>query len=386
MDSSKTKPQWRRRPFGQPAFDGKFSNSISSAGSFSRRRKEKPKTARHAKVAVDEKISFFHTLLIEGMRNWKMSREERRKLRLLMGTRPIGPRPLLSDMKARRQAAYILIGLMARHWKYRPLAPERNYYFLTFIDNMGNTLDRNPEVNLGALRRKIDKAMRSMGLHGVVMIEVQALMNYPGQGHGRTLMYHAHAIAWTDKPFDAFKHGTRINRSRSWNNAFEAAPVKITEMTKQPGEIEWLAHYIAKVPHDAKNRMPNQKHPGKYLLMQTRAGYRPELAVRVFEGLSQIELPDVLFGVGEGSLVRDAWRRKLLAWHHRRISGTLPITPPFDVAEYWRNLRARNGSKHFAPYRFLAGSQRPASVHFQFGQTKGSGKAVQSVVRASDKS
>jgi hypothetical protein len=252
---------------------------------------------------------------------------------------------------------------MARHWKYRPLKPERVYYFVTFIDDMGNTSDRNPEVNLEALRRKVDKAMRKMGLHGVVWIEVQALMNYPGRGHGRTLMFHAHAIAWTASPFNAFKAAKRINSSRSWSNAFDVPPVKISEMTKLRGHIDWLAHYISKVPHDAKNRMPDHKHFGRHILMQTRAGYRPELAVSILEGLSQIALPDVVFGVGEGSIIRDTWRRKLSAWHRRRTSEDPPSELLFDVAEYWRDLRKRNGSKNFAPYRFLTGSERPQSVH-----------------------
>ena len=79
-------------------------------------------------------------------------------------------------------------------------APEdtsTRYFFLTFIDDIGNTSDRAPQVNLPAIQRKVDKATRAIGLHGVGVIEVQALMNYPGKGHGRTLLFHAHAIAWT---------------------------------------------------------------------------------------------------------------------------------------------------------------------------------------------
>lgn len=321
------------------------------------------KTQAMAFQAVDRAILAFHILIIAAVRKWHMTPIQKRQFRAMTGTRAIGKWPLLSDLSARRRASYILIRLMAEHRRSRPTVPPRRYFFLTFIDDIGNTSDRVPEVNLGAIQRKVDKAIRAMRLHAVGVTEVQALMNYPGKGRGRTLMYHTHLTGWTYDPlFNPKAAEKKINQSPSWNNSFDAPPVKITPMTDEEGQIDWLAYYITKLPYDAKNRMPNKKKPGKHILMQTTKGYRPELALRVFEGLSQVELPAVLFGVGEGAEIRKRWRSKLLAWHNRR-SVVRPPESPFNVAQLWIALRAINGSKLFGPYQFIEGSARSASIH-----------------------
>ena len=162
--------------------------------------------------------------------------------------------------------------------------------------------------------------------------------------------------------FEPKAEEARINGSASWSNSFGAKPCKIVPMTDEQGQIDWLAYYILKVPYDAKNRMPDNKRPGRHILMQTTAGYRPELALRVFEGLTHFDLPEVLFGVGEGSAIRTQWRAKLLTWHRSRSAERQP-EPPFDVEAFWNDVRRVNGSKNFAPYQIMAGSARPASVH-----------------------
>lgn len=321
------------------------------------------KSREDAVANVDRSLAVFHELIIRATRHWRITPRDAQVLRFLSGSTPVGPRPLLSDLRARREASYLLIELLSCHWSLNRFQPGQTYLFLTFIDDMGNTSDRRPEVNLGALKGKIDKATRRMGLNGIAMIENQAITNYPRKGGGRTLMFHAHAVAWTTDPALAHRTAMEINRSTSWNNSFGAVPLKIKEMTAQRGEIDHLAYYISKLPYDAKNRMPHKERPGRHILMQTIAGYPPELALRIFEGLSQIELPDVVFGVGEGTALRADWLRGLMAWHRERLAGIEGPPQGLEVAEFWRELRTRRGSKLFEPYRWLTGDERPKSVH-----------------------
>ena len=138
-----------------------------------------------------------------------------------------------------------------------------------------------------------------------------------------------------------------------------AEPVHIRQIVHRRNDIERVAGYITKLPHDAKNRMPDKKHVGGFILMQTIEGYRPELALRILEGLSQIPITDAVFGVGEGAAIRTKWRRRLLAWHARRSRKGKGIVADFDIAGLWRALRRVNGSKKYQPYRWLTGADRP---------------------------
>lgn len=321
------------------------------------------RSRKKARAAVDLAILAFNNLITSATSKWIFTPAQACQFDALQGLKMVGEWPLLSDLEARQRASYILIRLMAKHWQKRLKAPARRYYFLTFIDDLGNTSDRTPQVNLPAIQSKVDKAMRALGLDGVGLIEVQALMNYPGRGRGRTLLFHAHAIAWTTDPrFSPKAAEAQINGSRSWSNSFGARPLRVKPMTNEKGQIDYLAYYSLKVPSDAKNRMPDHKKPGRHILMSTTKGYRPELALRIFEWLSQTKLPDVMFGVGEGTAIRTQWRSKLINWHRHRLRQA-EAEPPFDAAAFWRDVRRVNGSQNFEPYQVLAGHERPASVH-----------------------
>lgn len=323
--------------------------------------KTKPK--RDAINATKHKICDFQTRALGGMAKWEITDAQRERVDAIIGKNGTTKQPMLSDFPARLKASTFFIRKMHRHWKGDGGNPKRRYFFLTFIDDMGNTSDRDPEVNVGALKRKVDKATRDMDLDAVGAIEVQAILNYPQKGHGRTLMFHAHAIGWTDKRFDHKAAAKRLNKKRSWNNAFGAKPIVIQPVTDLPGNIERLSHYILKVPHDVKNRRLKAGTTNRYQLMQTTKGYRPELALRIVEGLSQIGIAQAIFGVGDGKLISRALRKRLLEWHHRRTANGTVLPEDFDVAGLWRDLRKTNGSENYGPYRFLTGGERPKSVH-----------------------
>ncbi|PLK23994.1 hypothetical protein [Novosphingobium sp. TH158] len=73
------------------------------------------------------------------------------------------------------------------------------------------------------------------------------------------------------------------------------------------------------------------------------------------EGLSQIEMLDIIFGVGDGKVIRQSLRKKLTDWHRKR---PVPVTIPsdFDIWMFWIKLRQAKGSKRYLPFRIMGTS------------------------------
>ena len=226
----------------------------------------------------------------------------------------------------------------------------KNVFFYSFADDCGITSDRTPTLRLKIFKRKIYKALKKLGLSAIVQIELQSIMNYPQRGDGRLLLLNAHAICWGDTSLGRLaKILKKLNSSRSWTNQFGARPIVRRRLRNGLADVLQLGHYIDKLPDSTKNRMERRNEPGKFLFRDTIVGYRPEFALRVFEGLSYIPITDAVFGVGEGKLIRKAWKARLTAFHRNRpeVDRTSKFLPT-DVL--WRDARERNGSRLFAEF------------------------------------
>lgn len=288
----------------------------------------------------------------------KMSGEMSQNLNALSGNGACVEALVASDMALRWVGAKALKSEILRHRRGRKKG-NRQYVFGTLADDTGNTSDRCPVVALKQIRDKAYRAIKSVGLHAVVVIEVHPLMNHPGQGMGRTLMYHAHFIGWSDELINPEIMAGVMQAAGSWSNSLGADPVHIKEIGDSAADLAAVAYYVLKPPHSAKNRMPNDKKPGKFLLMDTIKGYRPELLVRVLEGLSQIDFTETIFGVNDGGLIRQAVRRRVTDWHRNRIKGGVALDSSVDVWRMWHEWRQSVGSKNFLAYRIFGGSLMP---------------------------
>ncbi|HPB23848.1 MAG TPA: hypothetical protein PLL48_16155 [Novosphingobium sp.] len=101
----------------------------------------------------------------------------------------------LCDIAARKKAAEILFEVIDELQPVFDL-PRMRFFHITFVDDLGITSDRVPVLKVHALKRKVDKAIRALGLSAITHVEKQPLLNYPAGGEGRTLMLHAHALGW----------------------------------------------------------------------------------------------------------------------------------------------------------------------------------------------
>lgn len=259
---------------------------------------------------------------------------------------------IASDCQARWKALNYTAKLIVEKFKDN-LEINKNVIFGTLIDNSGNTSERVPIADIGGFKAKAYRTLKSIGINAIGVIEVHPLINYPQKGNGGTLMFHCHFIGWKEGPIDIDAIQMAMNGSRAWNCSLGADPVKLQTLECTPPNLTAVAHYMFKPPHSAKNHMPSKLKPGKFVMMDTISGYRPGLALRVVEGLSQIELMDLVFGVLEGKALRQALRSKMVDWHRDRIRGGAAVPASFDIWRFWYELRQSVGSGNYLPYRFV---------------------------------
>lgn len=295
--------------------------------------------AETAKRQLD-KADAFRCRAVGSINYLRLPPRRQARIEALLGIGSCHQEPRLCDVEARKASLSILSKVLK---DYRAEFEESGVttFHLTFVDDVGLMSDRQPHMRLNALKRKVDKAIRTLGLSAIVFMEIQPLLNWPAGGEGRTLMLHAHAICWGKVSRRGHRERLKkLNRSRSWSNCFNAKPVNSRQL-KDFGEVLKIGCYVAKLPHDGKIRVPIGG--GEFRFRPTLKGYPDLLALRIVEGLSHYSLYDAVFSVGEGQHLRRAWKRKVVEWHRARLdrpgNGQAFIVPNFwdrfHRAGYW---------------------------------------------------
>lgn len=239
-----------------------------------------------------------------------------------------------SDLSAREEALRILYRCVGDF--FAEIAVGTSIFHGTFAVDLGLTTDREAQFRLRALRGKVDRAIRELGLNGFVAFEVQALTNYPRKGAGYCLMLHAHAILWSlANPEDVQAKVVKINGSRAWPNHFGADPIKLRLLDARDCEAQFIASYLLKPPYSAVRLI---RKPWGWRFTPVLNGYRDHLLLRIMEGLSAYSIYDTVAGIGEGKLIRKKFKAELERWHRARVAAESPL-PTFNFPVPWRRVR-----------------------------------------------
>lgn len=280
--------------------------------------------------------------LTYATRRWKLPAGLKHQLRCMIGQDAATPDMLACDTGLRVASQSAMVQTLLEYWPSL-IDRARSLFFITFADDCGITSDRTPVLRYELLQQKVFDALQGLGLSAVVQTEVQGLSNYPQKGLGRLLLTNSHAIAWADvSPRTISRKVGDLNRSGEWSNQFEIQPVHQRHMRNGLADLVMTGHYIDKIPDDTKNLFKGK-------LYETMVGYRDEFALRTFEALSHLRLPDLVMGVGEGKVIRDAWEGRVMAWHQTRPELDLK-TRFLPADEFWRQAREGNGSLLFEPF------------------------------------
>lgn len=271
---------------------------------------------------------------------------------------------LLSCIRIRLEFTAQLIQQWSKHWKKHRGEPSRQYMFITILTDSGNTLARRPFIDLEALRRRIDKLLRPLGLDAVFMTEVQLLTNFPRFGYGATHQWHGHCIATiNDSAFDVEAIKALLCQSGRLSNVFGAPTVRITS-------IETLAHlmrccaYMSKLPAVGKRIVPDPKIPGAWTF--DKVFVRKDEAFRLVEGLSQIEIGQVVHSIGNGKHILRPAMKALRQWHKLKYAKARhKLTADDDIADIWGAIRGSRVNDVNEPYRIGSRSEWPPSYDWE---------------------
>ncbi|UZK70483.1 hypothetical protein OKW76_05415 [Sphingomonas sp. S1-29] len=304
---------------------------------------------REARKSYDTKASIYLAKALHASERLASSEAEAAVIRSLLGVGGNTQGIVRSDVGACRQASRIFARAMLRH---RQANPGMSYYLVTMFDDEGLTSDRLPICRSDFLMAKARRAIAKLNLSAVLATDVCAIMNYSNDGAGRTLSFHIHGIAWGSSEKKIKKGVKKLNSSGAWVCKFGAVPIKITKINDSKADMFRASLYCIKLPCSAKNLRKKRTDDGKTMFMDTIKGYRPELALRMAEGLSQIDFISTIAGTKGGAGIRQEIRQELNEWKKAKSIAAEKKPVDFDVWAFWARLREHQGSRNFMPYRF----------------------------------
>ena len=234
--------------------------------------------------------------------------------------------------------------------KKRALPSSRKLYFVSYIDNLGITSDRDPVIYVREFEKKVRRSLAGAKLNAISVLELHSLPNSPGTYNGGMLLLGAHAVVWADADVSLADIKKALD-SPSWQCKLGAKPVDVKLIRDADINVLAISNYVAKLPVAAKNMVPSRKNPGTFRFRDTIKGNRPNVALRLLEVLSQIDMMELISGVGEGAKIRQDLRSHVTKWHRerRRLDSFIPAD--FDVWRFWLDLRQGAGSKNYLPVR-----------------------------------
>lgn len=283
----------------------------------------------------------FEKKILEYVRQHNIKGSDKKMFADLIGKGRISDSMLASDIILRRKAG-AFFGRKLSHMSQE--RADLQFYFWTFTHDIGNTSDREPVIELKALRKLIDSLLAKEKLNMLYVIEVQGLGNHSYSGEGRLIMLHAHGVQWTDQPFDLDAMVRRWNGNGKWVNQINATPIHIKPIGPALADLRRVANYMFKPPFDVK--MAEQRLGGLRLKASSK-GYRPEFAARMLELLCQLELLELVRHAGDGKSLRADLARRLKHWHKSREKWEPGKLTRYHFDELWDRFRVK---KKKVPY------------------------------------
>lgn len=290
----------------------------------------------------------FEAMMEDTLRPLKIPHIRKRRLKALLGIDGHCAGLPASDITASVQSMELFYRVVDDFMRHNIPADVRRY-LCTWACDTGLTGDQCPHLRLKALKAKTYNQIRTMSLHALAKIEIQALTDYPFP-RMNTLMMHAHGIGWGQTSDETLVAATKkTNGSRAWKNHFDAKAVQVNPPVFEDGDIPGWGCYMWDLPDYGKRRCI--KRGGKIRFENHVSTYPASLALRIMEGLSYFTIPDLVFGVGDGKYLRQGWARALQAWSEKR-EALVESEPEFDVAEAWKDLPSAYYRRHcYQPYR-----------------------------------
>lgn len=291
-----------------------------------------------ARAHAGEKLEHFYDRVADDTNAWRTSGENETAMRAMVSRR-MSDRALLSNRGVRQTAQFELIDALLDEHRCDPL---KRRYWVTIAWDLGVTWEREPSFNVMALCNVAQHHLRRSGLDGIGLVEFDVWRNMTGEP-GRRLVAQVHFVGWPVSPrtFNYRNTEAEMCRRRGLTNSLGAPSVVIKPVRGRPTDMAHLGMYMLKAPTSAKNPVPR---PGRHKLWSSELPRGS--AARLVEIFSHLEIGDVMFAIGAGTIIS----RKVMSKVQEAIApkaGRHPAPMPNAVRSTWGDIRSVNGSRRF---------------------------------------
>ena len=268
----------------------------------------------HPDTIFRRRVKIFDAIVGDGLSHAINEVEDGVRRLTGRGSRRLPERLLLSNHRVRRRAYNALYNVLRDVFR-GPVGTRRRWFFGTFIDDVGNSLERAPVIEVERLRNKCRKAMNQMQLHGLAFIEIQGAQ-YPQRGRGHTLMAHVHFFGYSDDPAFCPRTAQRLVRAKHFLSNWLGAPTVVLKPISTLSSLQRRCGYVFKPPVMGKRLVPDAGKRTGYKCFNSTVS--ASLALRLVEVLAQIDLSQACFATGGGCTLRQQLLSDMRTWHRRQ--------------------------------------------------------------------
>lgn len=251
-----------------------------------------------------------------------------------------------------------LLTEIARKWvakhSDRVSGPRRLRQITLIFSDMYVPTD-NPEFWISKIKSRTRNALYELGLSAFLFVEFEytKLPSEDGVPSRGMVCYHVNGLCWSDDEHFKPKHAEQfLNSKRAFKSSFGRPAVKIAAMPSHDVEsIFKLVRYALKLPAGIKKISKQIDDTGNvsYKVRHNMEGWSGNIAVRMVEIYSQIDITELSFAVGEGKLLRAKWKKKLRQAFANSLGNHLTAV---TVGRFWNDVKSVGVKQPLNPVLF----------------------------------
>lgn len=197
--------------------------------------------------------------------------------------------------------------------------PDVAMYFVTIVGDGWCLAEEAISFDTYSMMRRGKRALRDIGYHGILILEIQVLVGLKGT----RFMPHLHGFIWPRSKDDMGPRLAAQHLNKRFEGVNKATGVTISLMPQHlPKSLVTRFHYVSKLPNEANSYCPVKGDPHALTTPIESLGrmkkaadrnYTNEDALRICAMLGQYQADEIVFAVGEGTKVRKAASKALTA-------------------------------------------------------------------------
>jgi hypothetical protein len=284
------------------------------------------------------------------METWQLKPKQRRKLAQIFGWEDFADfksskkLALLSDNAANNSAWFVTMVFLVQEFLRLEQQEGVQFYMLTLVDQSWNFGDKYTTINWYHIKKKASRALESIGVEGLAVLEFQAVTNSYHGDEGRLMMPNVHAIIWSkDKSFDPRKAQKRLRKTFKAKGTAKGGVIR--PVTETAGGMIGAITYLTK-PISSGKRLVIRPDKTEYMVLSKKY-YRKNQSLRIMEILSHFKHSNLIFGRGEGTKLRQGALKAARNYQHK---DWVEID---NITHLWKSARHSAGKADFMPVRIL---------------------------------